>query len=65
MNLVGAQAVVIRWESERTMVASVRDAAGIADLRLEKTGWICSRCPGLGPCSHMQALRAVASVATS
>lgn len=55
--------VVIRWRSDRTLAASVRDASGIHDVVFTKDGWACS-CPEPYGCAHVLAVKGIAMVAS-
>jgi hypothetical protein len=64
MTFVNTDEVVIVWQSEHALSASVRDGNGIADCRWSGSGWTCSRCPEPGPCVHVLAVQAIARVAS-
>ena len=61
MTFVHCDSVIIKWHSERSLSASVRDGAGIHDVVFTVDGWSCS-CGEPHGCSHVLAVKDVGAV---
>ena len=56
--MVATAAVLVTWRTPGVIAASVRDAAGILDVRWSRlAGWSCSGCPDEHRCHHVAAVR--------